>query len=51
MVFLYQLKIDKNFIKKKLKLPFDLKLKQYYIKYRNLLNLLIKKLVVYIIVI
>lgn len=29
--------------KKKLKAPFDLKLKQHYIKYRNLLNLLIKK--------
>lgn len=40
---LSQLKIDLQFMKKKIKPLFDLKLKQHYIKYRNFLNLLIKK--------
>jgi hypothetical protein len=39
----YTIKNRQKLYKKKLKSPFDLKLKQYYIKYRNILNLLIKK--------
>jgi hypothetical protein len=40
---LISIKNRQQLYKKKLNSPFDLKFKQYYVKYRNLLNLLIKK--------